>query len=75
MIAGYGARMRILAGAGTHDGSTPHAWTEHLRVADLSCGTYFLAAGAMDPQEPHSEDELYLCTGGERRCGRPPRAR
>jgi mannose-6-phosphate isomerase-like protein (cupin superfamily) len=39
-------------------------WAEHLRVPDLSCGTYFIPAGADDVQEPHSEDELYVCTGG-----------
>ena len=39
-------------------------WVEHLRVADLSCGTYFIPAGGTDVQDPHTEDELYVCTTG-----------
>lgn len=37
---------------------------EFLRVATLSAGLYHLAAGAADPQEPHSEDELYYIVQG-----------
>ncbi|MEZ5193906.1 MAG: cupin domain-containing protein [Nocardioides sp.] len=33
-------------------------------VADLSCGTYSIPAGGEDPQSPHTEDELYVCTAG-----------
>jgi mannose-6-phosphate isomerase-like protein (cupin superfamily) len=32
---------------------------ELLRVPDLSAGIYTLHAGATDPQQPHTEDELY----------------
>jgi mannose-6-phosphate isomerase-like protein (cupin superfamily) len=39
-------------------------WVEHLRVADLSCGTYFVPAGGKDEQDPHTEDEIYVCTSG-----------
>ncbi len=32
---------------------------EFLRVPSMSAGVYQLAAGAVDLQEPHTEDELY----------------
>ena len=32
---------------------------EFMRVPDLSAGIYTLDAGATDPQQPHTEDELY----------------
>lgn len=34
-------------------------YLEFLRVPDLSAGLYVLEAGGVDPQSPHSEDELY----------------
>lgn len=37
---------------------------EFLRVPDMSVGLYLLAAGSVDPQEPHSEDELYYVVQG-----------
>jgi len=40
---------------------------EFLRVADLSAGLYVLEAGDTDPQQPHSEDELYLVVAGRAR--------
>jgi mannose-6-phosphate isomerase-like protein (cupin superfamily) len=39
-------------------------WFEHLRVPDLSVGTYSIPAGGTDDQEPHSEDEIYVITAG-----------
>jgi mannose-6-phosphate isomerase-like protein (cupin superfamily) len=59
--------MRVISGAGEFTG--PGAgettdWTEHMRAADLSVGTYCIAAGGTDEQEPHSEDEVYLVTAG-----------
>jgi mannose-6-phosphate isomerase-like protein (cupin superfamily) len=39
-------------------------WHEFLRVRDLSMGMYVLAAGAVDPQQPHNEDEVYYVVGG-----------
>ena len=56
--------MMILAGAGTYVATTSHHWEEHLTVADLSCGTYSLPAGGLDPQSPHTEDEIYVVTQG-----------
>ena len=53
--------MRILNGAGRHTAAGDAHWAEHLRVEDLSCGTYSLPRGA---QQPHTEDELYVCTTG-----------
>ena len=34
-------------------------YLEFLRVPSLSAGLYMLAAGAVDTQEPHTEDEIY----------------
>ena len=39
-------------------------WTEHLRVADLSVGSYSIPRGGADDQEPHTEDEIYVVTSG-----------
>jgi mannose-6-phosphate isomerase-like protein (cupin superfamily) len=38
---------------------------EFLRVPAMSAGLYQLAAGSVDPQEPHTEDELYYVVQGE----------
>jgi mannose-6-phosphate isomerase-like protein (cupin superfamily) len=40
-------------------------WIEHLRVPDLSVGTYSIPAGGTDDQEPHTEDEIYVVTAGQ----------
>ena len=56
--------MQVLKGAGQATATDTTSWVEHLAVADLSCGTYSIAAGAADPQDPHTEDELYVCTRG-----------
>lgn len=37
---------------------------EFLTVPDLSAGLYVLDAGAVDPQSPHTEDELYYVIEG-----------
>jgi mannose-6-phosphate isomerase-like protein (cupin superfamily) len=37
---------------------------EFIRTHDLSVGLYVLAAGGMDPQEPHTEDEVYYVISG-----------
>jgi quercetin dioxygenase-like cupin family protein len=37
---------------------------EFKRVPDLSAGIYTLDAGATDPQQPHTEDELYYVVAG-----------
>jgi quercetin dioxygenase-like cupin family protein len=60
--------MQVLGSAGLYTapgaGSGVH-WAEHLRVSDLSVGTYSIAAGADDDQEPHTEDEIYVVTAGQ----------
>ena len=40
---------------------------EFLRTHDLSVGLYVLAAGATDPQGPHTEDEVYHVVSGRAR--------
>jgi quercetin dioxygenase-like cupin family protein len=47
--------------------ATGATYVEHLRRPDLSIGTYCLRAGAVDPQEPHAEDEVYVVTSGRAR--------
>jgi mannose-6-phosphate isomerase-like protein (cupin superfamily) len=38
---------------------------EFLKVSDLSMGLYVLAAGGTDPQNPHTEDEVYYVVSGK----------
>ncbi len=38
---------------------------EFLRVPALSVGLYVLPAGGTDPQQPHTEDEIYYVIGGD----------
>jgi quercetin dioxygenase-like cupin family protein len=40
-------------------------YTEFLRHPSLSMGLYSLAAGAVDPQQPHTEDEVYYIASGQ----------
>ena len=42
-------------------------YQEFLRVPALSVGVYVLAAGAIDPQKPHKEDEVYYVVRGRAR--------
>ena len=42
-------------------------WLELLRVPDLSAGLYVLAAGTVDRQQPHTEDEVYVVLAGRSR--------
>ena len=39
-------------------------YLEFLKVPDLSVGIYVLPAGGMDPQSPHTEDEVYYVVSG-----------
>jgi mannose-6-phosphate isomerase-like protein (cupin superfamily) len=39
-------------------------YLEFLRVGSLSVGVYHLRAGQEDPQQPHSEDEVYHVLAG-----------
>ena len=40
------------------------SWLEFLRVPSLSVGLYALSAGEVDPQGPHTEDEVYYVVSG-----------
>jgi quercetin dioxygenase-like cupin family protein len=40
------------------------SYLEFLRSPSLSVGVYTLAAGAADPQQPHTEDEVYYVVRG-----------
>ena len=43
------------------------AYREFLRVPSMSAGLYVLAAGALDTQRPHHEDEMYYVVRGRAR--------
>ena len=40
-------------------------YLEFLKVPDLSMGLYILPAGGVDPQSPHTEDEVYYVVSGK----------
>ena len=40
-------------------------YLEFLKVPDLSMGLYVLPAGGVDPQLPHTEDEIYYVVSGK----------
>jgi mannose-6-phosphate isomerase-like protein (cupin superfamily) len=40
-------------------------YLEFLKVLDLSLGVYVLPAGGIDPQSPHTEDEVYYVVKGQ----------
>ena len=44
--------------------SSNQLYLEFLKVPDLSIGLYVLPAGGMDPQSPHTEDEVYYVVSG-----------
>src|SRR5689334_18080548 len=39
-------------------------YLEFLRVPSISAGLYVLEAGSVDPQRPHTEDEIYYVVRG-----------
>ena len=53
--------LEALEAARAADGRLYH---EFLSVPDLSGGLYVLEGGAVDPQAPHGEDELYVVMAG-----------
>jgi mannose-6-phosphate isomerase-like protein (cupin superfamily) len=66
--------MEIIAYAGrwvAPPAGEPNRFLEHLRVPDLSVGTYCIPAGGVDDQSPHTEDEIYVVTGGRARIVTP----
>lgn len=58
--------MKVIEGAGewTSPPSGENDWVEHLRVPDLSVGTYCIPVGGRDDQSPHTEDEIYVVRQG-----------
>jgi mannose-6-phosphate isomerase-like protein (cupin superfamily) len=40
------------------------AYLRFLRERNMSAGLYALAAGELDPQKPHAQDEIYLVVSG-----------
>jgi quercetin dioxygenase-like cupin family protein len=48
-------------------GVSGYRYLEFLRVASMSAGVYVLRAGAVDQQQPHTEDELYYVVRGRGR--------
>lgn len=39
-------------------------YLEFFEAPTMSIGVYELAAGSVDPQQPHTEDEVYYVVGG-----------
>jgi mannose-6-phosphate isomerase-like protein (cupin superfamily) len=54
-----------LADLSAQQQQTTTAYLEFLRVAALSVGIYTLEAGSIDPQQPHSEAEVYYIVSGQ----------
>ncbi|UNX56111.1 cupin domain-containing protein [Georgenia sp. TF02-10] len=63
--------MIVLTAAGVPRRHQEALYEEQLRVADLSVGTFHIPAGGRDPQQPHTEDEIYVVTGGAARLWTP----
>jgi quercetin dioxygenase-like cupin family protein len=66
--------VQIIQGAGSW--KAPQAgdandWEEHFAVPALSVGTYCIPAGGTDDQSPHTEDEVYVVTGGRAKISTP----
>ena len=40
------------------------SYLEFLRIPVMSAGVYVLPAGALDPQQPHHQDEIYYVVRG-----------
>jgi quercetin dioxygenase-like cupin family protein len=53
-----------LSDLGAQRGRTGQLYLEFLRVDTLSAGLYELPAGGIDPQQPHTEDEIYHVVAG-----------
>ena len=48
----------------TQRSSSGKLYLEFLRVPAMSMGLYALPAGGVDPQSPHTEDEVYYIVSG-----------
>ena len=58
--------MQILRAAGHFavPAGEPNLYREHLRVPEVSVGTYCIPVGGKDGQAPHAEDEIYVVLRG-----------
>jgi mannose-6-phosphate isomerase-like protein (cupin superfamily) len=66
--------VQIIRGAGIWTApqtGDANDWAEHLEVPALSVGTYCIPAGGTDDQSPHTEDEVYVVTGGHAKISTP----
>jgi len=52
------------AGRYTAPAGSPNHFTEHVRVATMSVGTYSIPRDGLDDQVPHAEDEVYVVLSG-----------
>lgn len=59
--------MHIVEDADTFTADALADYRERLRTPGLSVGSYSIPAGAADPQQPHTEDELYVVVSGRGR--------
>ena len=59
--------MRVfdLSSISLENAKNNQTWLEFLRVPSLSMGLYRLAAGHVDRQQPHTEDEVYYVISGK----------
>jgi mannose-6-phosphate isomerase-like protein (cupin superfamily) len=66
VMAKAGARCSIHDGKSLRrkNAAAPSSYLEFARRPDLSVGYYVLEPGEMDPQLPHSEDEVYVIVAG-----------
>lgn len=48
----------------TRQAGEARAYLEFLRTESMSMGIYQLSAGSEDPQQPHTEDEVYYVLNG-----------
>ena len=46
-------------------------YDELLRAPSMSVGSYVIPAGTADPQQPHTEDEVYIVLAGSARLETP----
>jgi mannose-6-phosphate isomerase-like protein (cupin superfamily) len=65
--------MDELAPSPAEKAAAEATYEELLRVPDLSLGHYRIPAGGTDPQQPHTEDEVYLVRSGRARLWTPER--
>jgi len=56
-------------------GKTGKRYLEFLRIPAMSAGVYVRPAGGIDPQKPHTEDELYYVASGRARMRVGPEER